>query len=459
MTFASPLVRNIGATGISQVVNLATQLALVPVLARYWGLETYGVWLVLFALPYYLTAADLGLAVAAGNDMTAAVAQGRRDEAVHTFQTMQAAILVLCLAFFAAAALLAVGPLYSLLDFAQEAAEGHAVAVLLLLVAYGLLAQQISVVHAGMRSVGAYARSTNFLSAVYLAEAGGAAGVAISGGTILHAAAVYLSGHVLCALGLRLLLHRQAPWLRTFPLRPSWAELRRLAPPALAMVCLPLSYALSIHGPTLVLGAFAGTAVVPIFVAVRIATRAFVQVPMVVAYASMPIFTVATAQGDEARRRELVSLALVTSLCVLVPAAIGLVAFGQELIGLWTGGVIVPPRELITLLVVGMFMLGTWWPLAILIMSMNEHARFTYVFLALSALALALAAILARPLGVVGAGIAMALLDSVMLVWVLFQARRLGMIDLAILIAAPRTVLALIERYLDGRGIRWRRMG
>lgn len=459
MTSASPLARNIGATGLSQVANLAIQLVLLPILAWNWGLEAYGVWLILFALPYYLTAADLGLAVASGNDMTAAIAQGRRDEAMHTFQTMQAALLVICLAIFALVAWLAVGPLNHLLEFAQGPTRGRAVATLLLLVAYGLLAQQISAGYVAMRATGGYDRATNYLTAVYVSEAAVVAGIAIYGGTMLHAAAAYCIGHIFGVLGLRLILARQAPWLRTFPLRPSWAELRRLTPAALAMLCLPLSYALSIHGPTLVLGAVAGAAVVPIFAAVRIATRAFVQVPMVVAYASMPIFTVATAQGDEARRRELVSLALVTSLCVLVPAAIGLIAFGQDLIGLWTGGVIVPPRALIALLAVGMVLLGTWWPLSILVMSINEHARYTYVFLVLSAAALGVTAVLARPFGVVGAGVAMALLDALMLAWLLIQARRLGLIDSAILIGAPRTALTVIRRYLDGRGIRWKGAG
>ena len=457
MGAASPLVRNIGASGFSQIANLATQLTLVPILAWHWGLETYGVWLILFSLPYVLTAADLGLAVASGNDMTAAVALGRREEAMHTFQTMQAALLAICLAIFALIAWLAVGPLNHLLDFAQGPSGGHAVATLMMLVSYGLLAQLISAVHSGMRATGNFAKSTNFVTLLYLGEAGAAAAVAIFGGTILHAAAVYAVGHLIGAVGLYFVLRRQAPWLRTFPCRPSWAELRRLAPAALAMLCLPLSYALSIHGPTLVLGAFAGAAVVPIFTTVRIATRAFVQIPMIVAYSAMPIFTVATAQGDEARRAELVSLALVTSLCVLVPAAIGLIAFGQELIALWTGGVIEPPRALITTLAVGMVLLGTWWPLSVLVMAINEHARYTYVFLALSAAAVGLAAVLAKPLGALGAAYAALALDVLMLVWILIQTRRLGLIDWATLVAAPRTVLAIARRHLEARGFRWKR--
>jgi O-antigen/teichoic acid export membrane protein len=448
---SSSLLGNIGANGLSQIANLAIQLIMVPVLAQHWGLETYGAWLILFALPYYFAASDLGLVVAAGNDMTAAVAQGRREDAILTFQTMQAGLLGLSALVLGLAAWLALGPLNDLLNFAQKGSGGHAAATLLLLLAYGMLALQVSAAHSGMRATGAYARSVNVVTTISVVEAVGVVGAVIAGATILHAAAIYFAGHLAGVLVLRWALHRHAPWLRTFPLRPSWVELRRLAPAALAMLCLPHASALAFQGPTLALGAYAGAAVVPIFSAVRLATRSAVQVPTVVAFASMPAFTVATAQGDEARRAELVALSLVASLCVLVPAAIILAVLGPELIGLWTGGVIKPSRVLVTALSVAMVLGGTWWPLSVLIMAINEHARYSYVFLGISAAAVALTAVLANPLGVVGAGLATVALDASMLVWVLIQARRLGLIDLATFLAAPRTVLGVVRRHLDAR--------
>lgn len=448
---ASSLLRNIGANGLGQIANLAIQLLLVPVLAQHWGLETYGAWLILFALPYYFAASDLGLVVAAGNDMTAAVAQDRRKDAILTFQTMQAGLLGLSVMVLGLTSWLALGPLNHLLDFARDASEGHAVATLMLLVVYGLLGLQVSAVHSGMRATGAYARCVNIVTAIYILQAAAVVAAVAAGATILHAAAIYCGAHLAGVLVLYWVLYRHAPWLLAFPWRPSWGELRRLAPAALAMLCMPLAYALAFQGPTLALGAYAGAAVVPIFSAARLVTRAAVQVPMVVAFASMPAFTVATAQGDETRREELVALSLVTSLCVLVPAAIVFVLFGRELIGLWTGGVIEPSLTLVAMLAVAMVLSGTWWPLSVLIMAINEHARYSYVFLGLSAAAVALTAVLAEPLGVVGAGVATVALDALMLLWVLLQGRRLGLIDLASLVAAPKTVRAVVCRYLDSR--------
>lgn len=448
---SSSLLGNIGANGLNQLSNLAIQLILVPVLAQHWGLATYGAWLILFALPFYFSASDLGLVVAAANDMTAAVAQGRREDAIVTFQTMQPGLLGLSALVLGLTAWLATGPLNHLLSFAQAPSGGHGVLTLMLLVVYGLLGLQISVGHAGMRATGGYARSVMTVTAIYVAEAVAVVVAVVAGATILHAAAIYCGGHLIGVLLLRWVLHRHAPWLRTFPCRPSWAELRRLTPAALAMLCMPLAYALAFQGPTLALGAYVGAAAVPAFSAVRLATRAAVQVPMVVAFASMPGFTVATAQGDEPRRAELVALSLVTSLCVLIPAAIVLIVFGRDMIDLWTGGVIEPSLALITTLATAMVLSGIWWPLSVLILSTNDHDSYSYVFLGLSATAVALTAVLAKPIGVLGAGVAALALDASMLVWILIQARRLGLIDLAGLLAAPKTVMVVIRRFLRAR--------
>ena len=109
---SSSLMSNMGAHGAFQIVNLLIQLVSVPILAGAWGLETYGVWLILITLPYYLIVSDFGLTAAAANDMTAAVAQDRRDDAVRTFHTMFTAMAVIFSAIFVLIFALALGPLH-----------------------------------------------------------------------------------------------------------------------------------------------------------------------------------------------------------------------------------------------------------------------------------------------------------------------------------------------------------
>ena len=59
-----------------RVVGMVLQLALVPILAAHWGLERYGVWGMLIALPGILLLTDLGFATAATVRMTMQIAKG-----------------------------------------------------------------------------------------------------------------------------------------------------------------------------------------------------------------------------------------------------------------------------------------------------------------------------------------------------------------------------------------------
>ncbi len=87
--------RTLSAQGYAQLVTLAVQLALVPVLLRAWGTSLYGAWLVLSAVPFYLSFSDFGLTFVAKNAMVMAVAGGRRDEALRIFHTVFALLCAL----------------------------------------------------------------------------------------------------------------------------------------------------------------------------------------------------------------------------------------------------------------------------------------------------------------------------------------------------------------------------
>lgn len=86
------VVKGLGANGYGQLVSVVVQLVGVPVLLYAWGPQLYGEWLILFAIPTYLSIADLGFSQSVANDMTARVARGDRAGALAAFQTL--AVLV-----------------------------------------------------------------------------------------------------------------------------------------------------------------------------------------------------------------------------------------------------------------------------------------------------------------------------------------------------------------------------
>src|ERR1700732_356223 len=86
-TLRGRLMRGLSATALSPVVTAVVQLVSVPVLLHAWGAAKYGDWLLLSAIPSYLTLSDLGFGDASGSDMSMRVAANDREGALQTFQS------------------------------------------------------------------------------------------------------------------------------------------------------------------------------------------------------------------------------------------------------------------------------------------------------------------------------------------------------------------------------------
>src|ERR1700720_275311 len=84
---AQRLMRGLGATALGPVVTAIIQLGSIPVLLHVWGAPKYGDWLLLSAIPSYLTLSDLGFGNASGSDMPMRVAANDREGALETFQS------------------------------------------------------------------------------------------------------------------------------------------------------------------------------------------------------------------------------------------------------------------------------------------------------------------------------------------------------------------------------------
>src|ERR1700722_13658547 len=96
------LTHGFSAAALGPVVTAFVQLVTVPVFLRVWGAERYGEWILLSAIPSYLSMTDMGFGNAAGNEMTMDVASGNRQRALQTFQSTGALIVTASLLALAA---------------------------------------------------------------------------------------------------------------------------------------------------------------------------------------------------------------------------------------------------------------------------------------------------------------------------------------------------------------------
>lgn len=407
------VVRSVGATGFGLIVTLAVQAVSVPVFLHGFGVHRYGEWLVLSAVPAYLTLSDLGFMGVVGNEMTMRVAVDDHDGAQAAFQTVWAAITALS-AGVAAAALTAVWLLPSeRLVHAGPNAHAEVAATLTLLAGTVLTWMQMQMLEAGFRCVGLFPRGNLGLSVVRLVWFGATAAAALAGAGLVGTAGAQLGASVFGFGALRLRMRKDVPWLRFGIAAFSRVLLRRLVSPAIAYLGLPVGNALALQGMVLIVSAELGPAAVVVLTVVRTVAGGIRQLVNVVCLAVWPELSRAIAAKELPLARRLHVASLRTTITLAVGCGLVLVAAGQPLIHVWTGSVVRPSPMFLRLMLLTVALDVVWLSSLVVLASVNRHQRAAILYLASSAIALGLAAALVPVLGLPAVPLALLTSDFV----------------------------------------------
>jgi O-antigen/teichoic acid export membrane protein len=411
------ILRGLTANVAGNLITIVIQLVTVPVLLAAWGVATYGNWLVLSAIPFYLALSDLGFSTVAGNRMTIlaaeqrlgeAIALGRRAWSIVLFLTLGAVTVAIAAGFLLAGAIFSGAPV----------APDDARLVLTALFCQVGVTVFYSVLDTWYRSAGRYPLGVAMRQLGRLIEFGAIIVVVLAGGRPVMAAVAFLAGSVV-GFGLSLaLLHRVAPFASFRLLGPYRQTIRELLSPGLAFLSFPVSVALSVQGLTIVVGAVLGSAAVVTFTTTRTLTRIALQLMSSVNLAIWPELsrTIGTGRLEEARtiQRRAVQLSLIIAVTVVALLAI----LAPAIISLWTHGVVVPPPDLLATLLLVVVANSFWYTLTTSIVATNRHIGFAMVYLASTVAALILAVWLTFEMGLVGAGLSLLAIDVVMLIYV-----------------------------------------
>jgi O-antigen/teichoic acid export membrane protein len=285
------IVAGIGANAFSQIVSIFIQLASLPVFLLFWDASTYGAWLLLTAVPAYLSFADLGMVATAGNKMTMAMGRSDLKEANSVYQSAQLFTTIVTAALAAI-----VTPLILFLPLPDAITVDKritlaALAWIVLLSIYGGLSDTV------FKATGRYAPGIMLAQMVRIGE-----WVGYIAGLILFRtfAGVALTGLVANAIGVcaRIYLaQRGSHGLKLGFEYASKAELLGMMKPALSFVSLSVSNALSFQGMTLLVGVLEGAATVVLFNAYRTIARVAIQLTWMFSLALWPEFARIYGEG------------------------------------------------------------------------------------------------------------------------------------------------------------------
>ena len=422
----SRLTKGLGAHGYSRAVQIFIRLVEVPLLLGYWGTELYGEWLMLAAIPAYLSIADTGFAGAASREMSIRSGAGNRSGALSLFQSTWLLLLIVSLAF-GSLAMVAVyaAPLHEWFGFKAMNADTVKL-VTILFVANVLVSFQGGLVNGGYWCEGRYALGMILSTTMYLMEFGGMALAVALGGGPVEAAFGSIGGHVGGLILMRLGLYRATPWLRYGWNVATHGEVKRLAAPAFASLAFPLGNALNIQGMRLIVGLVLGPPAVVMFATLRTLTRLAVQPSSIINQLIEPEMALAYGGNRQDVFRRLFNHSCQVALWVSAASCIVLIAAGERLLGVWTHGKVSMDWPLYTLLLLGAAANAVWYTALMAAYATNRHERVALVYsVVYGGGAFGLAYVFAKFSGLAGVGFALLLSEIAMAPYVLLKTFRM----------------------------------
>lgn len=401
------IVAAMGAGAFGQAVSIGIQVFSLPLFLSHWDAATYGTWLLLSAMPSYLSMADVGMVATAGNRMTMAMGRNDTAEANTIFHSAFAFVTLTCLAL----SLISVPVV--LLAPQSTLANGDQRMAVMALVFGVLLAMFGGLSDALFRATNRYALGMMLGNVIRIAEwAGYMLGLFIFGS---------FSGVAFCGLGARLLgvlmtviVSARGGHALTWSWRNAHAtEIKSMLKPALSFMAFPLANALSFQGVTLLVGHYFGPAAVAMFNTYRTISRVAVQVTGVFGHSLWVEFSMLFGKGGAAaiehlyRRAYLIGLAASTGLSVILYFA------APMLLGLWSRGQIPFQSLPMALLLVYAALGGYWHVPRVMLLSTNQHFSLAQWALACAGLVVGLIFLIQAHFGLAGVCAAMVLSELV----------------------------------------------
>ena len=405
------LFRGFGATALGPVVTMLIQVVSVPVFLHFWGAKLYGEWLILSAIPSYISLSDLGFGNVAANDMTMHVAAGERNKALETFQSTWVLISLSSLIFAAVVSLtVQFTPVshwlnLSLISLAQTRV------ILVVLCAYALLSLQSGLILSGFRCEHNYAFGMVANNLLRIAEMLVTMLMVAMTRQVVVLAIGLLGVRIVGTIVLNVLLHLKSPWISYGVSHFQWSTLRVLFMPAIAFMGFPVGSALSLQGMVLLVGITLGPSAVALFSTMRTLARSAMQVIEVVKNSIWPEMSVAYGTQNWELARKLHRFACQSALWLSVCAIGSLYLLGEPLFRLWTHGRIVLDARAFDWLLLDILANSFWFASSVVSIANNTHQKIAAAYVAGCAGAFVLAYFMMPHFGLSAAGMALTIGD------------------------------------------------
>ncbi|WP_159098979.1 lipopolysaccharide biosynthesis protein [Aquabacterium olei] len=425
MSVRTRIISALAANTFGQAVTIGTQIFLIPLYFRSWGAELYGQWLVLTALPAYLTMADLGIGSAAGNEMTMRAGAEDRTGAQQTYRgAFWIAGLALCCAtllglVFVLIKIITNSPVTSLIS-------DNVAAIILMLLAVNVGMSFFGGVYsAGYRCAGRNGTGIFISNCSRLTEATSTAALLISGFGPIQVCVGILTVKAAFLAIQAWHLPRVCPWLYSPHVKADKTLARRLIKPSLGFMAFPASGALSLQGPILILGTALGGEAVAIFSAMRTLARIPMQATNVLNASVWPEMSRAFGAHNLAQVRRLHRGSAAITAMAASCSGFTLAVFGGYISSIWLGSSANFQPFVLHWLLAASAVSSLWNTSSIVLASSNSHSGMGVAMVVSSALSILLGWELTESHGLVGMLISLLIGEVTIFLYVVPRALKL----------------------------------
>jgi len=444
---------------IGKLASTIIQLIQVPVFLHFWSTPLYVEWMIVNSIPAYLSFSFFFFKQKTAYEMTMMVARNDRDGALRVFQSCWWLIILIC----ATTVVLLSGALYYLpaarllrVTHISESDTKWIIFYLGLAVLFGQLEQLLQ---SAYRCIGRYPYGTALkTSASFIAFASMIIAVVLGSGARITAL-VYASVNIAATLFFCILVRRDIPWIHYGWRQASIAEIRKLAPLAIAFMGFPLGNALSLQGTLLAVGYALGPVAVVVFGTARTVSRVALQMVQMVNSTFEPEMSIAFGAGNYDLTRTLLRRACQLALAVAVIIVIVMMTFGPWFLTHWTSGHVPPSRTLLSILLLVVVFYALWSTSATLMTSTNQHQRLATYYILGTSLTCVVCYFFARAYGLYGAAASLLISETIMNLYVVPACLRIAHDTLPAFLASllqfphflrPASLLARIRRSKPG---------
>jgi O-antigen/teichoic acid export membrane protein len=395
------LLKSITAIFAGQFLNIAGNLALVPLFLSRWPTSVYGEWMALSAVVAYFGVTDLGMNSAAGNAMTAAYACGD----LKRYRYLQGSAI----AFYIGMAL-SMSLLFAILVIflpvpawigIRQIPSSMASPVIWLMATTILWQMPTAQLRCIYRTTGDLASTQWFWNLQFIGTLAVTATVLLLHGGVLDLALWGTAPTILVAGAIWFGLRRSHPELLPSLSGARFAGIRELLGPSLLFGLIMLSMALTLQGPVLIVSRALGGAAVALLVTTRTLANVLRQAIGALQAALWPELTRLGALGAE-QTLQFAHRIFTLSAVILSAAFAGALWFeGPGVISIWTRGKLTPDTWLLRFFLVALVLQAPWLASSLFAIANNRHRRLAYSYAASATLTLAAILTLIRPLGLI----------------------------------------------------------